>query len=200
MISITWHLSLSTWKKHVAVQKRKITRPNSRNILPRPFKWLSLNAYRWKSQSTTQSFEIGFKCLKKEIVAILIKDLTFNKYNLTLEFKYMEKTCCRSKEKNHSTEFEKYTPRSFQLLNLNAYRWKSQRTTQKFWNGIWMFEKVSSRFFFLFNVSQATTRKLVWKEHSQFKNKSSSSKVKSLRMSIFSTEVIEFSMGCSNVI
>ena len=38
-----------------------------------------------------KSFEIGFKCLKKEIVAILIKDLTFNKYNLTLEFKYMEK-------------------------------------------------------------------------------------------------------------
>ena len=69
-----------------------------------------------------KSFEIGFKCLKKEIVAILIKDLTFDKYNLTLEFKYMEKTCCRTKEKNHSTEFEKYTPRSFQLLNLNAYR------------------------------------------------------------------------------
>ena len=107
-----------------------------------------------------------------------------------------KKTCCRTKEKNHSTEFEKYTPRSFQLLNLNAYRWKSQRTTQKFWNGIWMFEKVSSRFFFLFNVSQATTRKLVWKELSQSKNKSSSSKVKSLRMSIFSSEVIEFSIGC----
>ena len=30
----------------------------------------------------------------------------------------MEKTCCSTKEKNHSTEFEKYTPRTFQLLNL----------------------------------------------------------------------------------